>query len=229
MARALVLISALAGCTRAEVIECERSDDPRCRDAGARDAGALPSEDGGAPQYALVGEPVLGLARGNPLAGVPDFEVACADGAIVGDEGRIAPNDYPYAVAFGCAPIREVGSLGPAEPTEAIAVGCGGDLSATWQDRCPAGEVAVGLHGTIVGDPGGSVIVGSLGLTCAPLDAWTADGSGAVDLPPRGADARPLRSRFDDRCEPGFVLTGAEGRAGCAIDAIRIACRRVAR
>ncbi|MCC7536738.1 MAG: hypothetical protein IT379_11015 [Deltaproteobacteria bacterium] len=220
-------------CRRATISECGSAADAGSDDGGGRVDGGIPPEAGGG--YRIEGDVVRGFRRGS--AEGSEYRSACLEGQLMaGLDGvtssAMAGSTHVHLLEPSCRRLEMDGSLAPPVEGNVIGTHCGGTL-VPYEDRCPEGMVLVGLHGEIqqpCPPPGcGGDIVAELGLTCAPLDAWIADGSGATMLPDRGDYAGSVIQTFDDRCDPGFVVTELTGTQRCAAFSIQLGCHRVVR
>ena len=122
---------------------------------------------------------------------------------------RVGENAYPV--------IREAPVLG------AVHGGTGGTA---FDDRCPDGDVVIGVRGGT--DELGGTLTG-IGLSCGTVRvmraglSWQRTITPTVELPLRGAGGV---SSFDIDCEGG-VITAVSGQAGTAVTGLGFTCQRL--
>lgn len=220
----------LGGCSRAQIFGCDASACARDSGADARDAAA----DAG-PRYRLEGAVTRGEEVGGAGAGV--YELACAENEIVvghdGRESNQSSRGLPYGVRLRCAELSPSGALANERALADVAgwnpAVCPETAPGEWLQSCREGSVVVGLHGELVRWRPTTLVVARLGLTCAPLARWIADGVGEERMPYTTSNEDAAEESFALTCPPGQVVTAVYGTDGCYIDSIRIGCRRVAR
>lgn len=146
----------------------------------------------------------------------------CAVGHVLrGFQGFV--DIVPIRATLVCSSLEPDGTLGSPVPSRVFG---GSRDGLPFSDICPAGEVVIGLHGSIVFGFA-DFYVNRLGIVCAPLDGWARRiGPRVVPVATRG-DARPEEVAFDERCPPGSVVTQIGGRAGAFIDQITGGCARI--
>lgn len=215
-----------AVCRRAQLLACGAASS----DAGSADGGL----DAGAG-YHVEGDVVPGTRRGSTEG--EEYYSSCSTGQVMaGLDGvtnsAMAGSTNVHMLTPSCRTLMPDGTLGSPMAQPPIGTECGG-TSTPYEDRCPEGSVLVGLHGEIqqpCPPPGcGGDIVAELGLTCAPLEAWVADGGGVVQLPVVGEFLGTVITTFDERCDRGFAVTELRGTQRCAQFSIQLGCRRIAR
>src|SRR5262249_46257308 len=142
--------------------------------------------------------------------------IGCGTGMLaVGIFGR-SGNKLVDGVGLRCAQLLPDGSLS-AITMDTPQVGSAND--SPFSDRCPDGQIIVGLYGWT----NQSVIVG-LGVICAPVRGWISSGMLGPDLPLHGNDKN---QEFRDVCPAGYVLASLWGRTMNEVVTLQGHCIRV--
>ena len=156
--------------------------------------------------------PVRGL-----ISQVTPATTACGVGqvavGIFGSTFGLGTPEYPASLGLVCAELQTDGTLG--QSTTAAAMGFL-QLGTPFNLRCPAGEVVVGVHG--FEDPAAAL---SVGVQCAPVVGWVADGTTGQRSPLFGAGSG---TAFDDTCPSDHAITRIGGGTSILLQQIEPTC-----
>ena len=192
-------------------------------DAGPMDAGPM---DAGPLDYHVVPDRTEDLDLwGSAETGAAAVDTSCSTESVVTglrtwvrepDAGMLQVTGYQLV----CRTVRSDGTLG--SPTYPARAGIG---EVRTEDLCADDEVVVAIHGHVTDWPGEVVVIGRLGVACAPLIAWTSgEPVTPRPLPERGTYMADAGIGFSDVCSPGYVQHRWTGRSGAALDSIRVHC-----